>query len=158
MTMGTRQHPAERLVEWVAPAMLATASAWSGWVLLGTQLGGLGSGAFALAVGILAMRVMGQPRRGELNAAFEPLSFEKLQEGDELLLDDPLIKVEDDSRVVRLFDRNEATPGELVARIEDYLGDGRRRPDFPAEEGLAAPPDASAALHAALANIRASLR
>ena len=138
--------------------MLATASSWSGWQFLGTLIGGLGSGAFALAAGILAIRVFGEPQHGEPEVVFEPLSFEDVREDDELLLDDPLVEVEADSRVVRLFDRNEATPGEMVARIEDYLGDGRRRPDIPAEEGSAAPPDASAALHAALANIRASLR
>jgi hypothetical protein len=104
------------------------------------------------------MRVLGQSRRGEVEAAFEPLPFEGGQNDDELLLDDPLIEVEEDSRVVRLFDREEATPGEMVARIEDYLGEGRSWPVIPAEEGSSAPPDASAALHAALANIRASLR
>ena len=52
----------------------------------------------------------------------------------------------------------DATPGEMVARIENFLGDDRRMTTRAAEEGSASPPDASAALHAALANIRASLR
>ena len=157
MTIGARQHPAERLIDWAAPAVLAAASAWSAWKVAGTQAGGLGAGAFALALGVLAMRLLGQSRSGQTEAAFEPVSFDE-RENDELLLDDPLIEVEQDSRVVRLFAHSDATPGELVARIEDYLGEGRKRPAIAAAEGSAAPPDASAALHAALANIRASLR
>jgi len=158
MTMGAKQHPAEKLIDWAAPAVLAVASAWSAWKVVGTQAGGLAAGAFALALGVLAMRLLGQPRPREIGAAFEPLAFDEAAGSDELLLDDPLVEVEADSRVVRLFERTEATPGEMVARIEDYLGEGRRRPALPAGEGSAAPPDASAALHAALANIRASLR
>ena len=104
------------------------------------------------------MRMLGQPLRGQPEAAFEPVSFEDVQDDNELLLDDPLIDVEEDSRVVQLFDREKATPGEMVCRIEGFLGKGRRRPSLPAEEGSAAPPDASAVLYAALANIRASLR
>ena len=104
------------------------------------------------------MRALGRPRQAETDARFEPVSFEDTQADDELLLDDPLVEIEGDSRVVRLFDRQGATPGELVERIEGYLGNGRPSAAYPAEEGSAAPPDASAALHAALANIRASLR
>ena len=153
---GTRQHPAERFIDWTAPAALAGAVGWSAWRVLGMPAAGAGFGAFAFAVGVLVMKLIGRQPLGGSDAAFEPLSFEEVQ-SNELLLDDPLMEVEPDSRVVRLFDRDEATPGELVARIEDYLGDGHRRV-VPAEEGSAAPPDASAALHAALANIRASLR
>jgi|SRR5690349_24590226 hypothetical protein len=104
------------------------------------------------------MRLLGRPRDVGGEPAFEPVAFEEASLENELLLDDPLIEVEANSRVVRLFDRQDATPGEMVARIEDYLGDGRRRSPVPAEEGSATPPDAHAALHAALANIRASLR
>jgi hypothetical protein len=107
---------------------------------------------------VVAMRLLGRSRDAGVEPAFEPVAFDHAPADDELLLDDPLLEIEADARVVRLFDRQEATPGEMVARIEDYLGDGRRRPAVPAEEGSATPPDAHAALHAALANIRASLR
>jgi len=153
---GTRQHPAEKFIDWAAPAALAAAAGWSAWQILGMPAAGAGFGALAFAVGLLAIKLIGRQPTGRGDAVFEPLPFEEVQ-NDELLLDDPLVDVEPDSRVVRLFDRDEVTPGELVARIEDYLGDGHRRA-IPAEEGSAAPPDASAALHAALANIRASLR
>jgi hypothetical protein len=159
MTIGAKQHPADKLADWAAPAVLAVAGAWSAWKVVGTQAGGLAAGVFALALGVLAMRLLGQPRPREIGVVFEPLTFDEAAGSDELLLDDPLVEVEADSRVVRLFERAEATPGEMVARIEDYLGEGRRRLAVPPEEERsAAPPDASAALHAALANIRASLR
>lgn len=155
MTMEER-HPAETLADWGAPAVLAMASAWSGWTVMGIAAG-LGAGLLAAALGALAMRILGRSHPVEPEAAFEPVSFDDAP-CDELLLDDPLVEIEESSRVVRLFDRQEATPGELVARIEGYLGNGRSKTSVAAEEGSAAPPDASAALHAALANIRASLR
>jgi hypothetical protein len=158
MTMGAKQHLAETLIDWAAPAVPAAASAWSAWTVVGTPAGGLMAGALAFALGILAIKVLGQSQPAQVEAAFEPLSFDDTEDETELLLDDPLVEIEEDSRVVRLFDRKEATPGELVARIEGYLGNGRPIPLRSAEEGSAAPPDASAALHAALANIRASLR
>lgn len=90
--------------------------------------------------------------------AFEPAAFEVAE--DELLLDDPIAPLAPDSRVVRLFEREQPEPlpepGELVLRIADYLETGRvTRPPVEAEP---ARPDASAALHAALADIRRSLR
>lgn len=91
-------------------------------------------------------------------AGFEPVPFEEAVADDVLLLDDPLIEIEPESRVVQLFAKAEPTPGELVLRIEDYLGDGRRPPAPDASTPEQRPIDASAALHAALANIRASLR
>jgi hypothetical protein len=156
MTMEATRHPAETLIDWAAPAVLAIACAWSAWTVAGAPAG-VAAGGFALAAGIMAMRMLGRSLPAQPKATFEPVGFEDAQDGDELLLDDPLIDVEADSRVVRLFDRQKATPGELVTRIEGFLGDGRRRPAA-TKEGSAAPPDASAALHAALANIRASLR
>lgn len=69
---------------------------------------------------------------------------------DELVLDDILAKLGDNSRVVRLFDPAATpTPGELNARIEHHL----RRDSAPA-----APHDASQALFDALTQLRASLR
>jgi len=145
------------LIDWAAPFTLAAAVGWSVWTVIAMPAAGAGSAALALALGLLAMKTLGRQPTDEADASFEPLPFDEVQ-SEELLLDDPLVEVEEDSRVVRLFDRDDATPGEMVARIEDYLGGERRRPLAPAEEGSAAPPDASEALHAALANIRASLR
>jgi hypothetical protein len=69
---------------------------------------------------------------------------------DELMLDDVLAELGTDSRVVRLFDRLAMpTPGELRERIDRHLAHG---PTVPA------PPDASQALHDALAELRRSLR
>ena len=115
------------------------------------------SATMSLALGVIAMRLAGgSPICPE--PKFQPAAFEDaVGESDELLLDDPLTEIPADSRVVRLFARPEPTPGELVLRIEDYLSDGRRVP-AEASAGDQRPIDASAALHAALANIRASLR
>ena len=162
MTIAVKQHPADGLVEWAAPAVLAAAAGWAAWTVFTQPIAGIGAAAIALAIGICAMRVFGAAPRTEAEAGFDPVSFEECLEDDVLLLDDPLSDIESDARVVSLFDRDEATPGELVARIADYLGDESRVPVPPtplaAEEGQQAPPDASAALHSALANIRASLR
>ena len=69
----------------------------------------------------------------------------------ELLLDDVLAELAPDSRVVRLFDRAAMpTPGELQARIDRHL-DSRGQVPRPQ-------PDASVALHDALADLRRSLR
>ncbi|MGH6706519.1 MAG: hypothetical protein ACREB1_06900 [Sphingomicrobium sp.] len=162
MTIAEKQHPADRLVEWMSPAVLAAAAGWAAWMAFTQPIAGIGAAVIALVIGICAMRVFGAAPRTEAEAGFEPVSFEECLEDDVLLLDDPLSDIEADARVVNLFARDEATPGELVARIADYLGDESR--DFVAPtalatgEGQQAPPDASAALHSALANIRASLR
>ena len=64
---------------------------------------------------------------------------------DALLLDDILAEIGPDSRVVRLFDRDAMpTPAQLKARIDRHL-EGERAPD------------ASRALHEALAELRRSL-
>ena len=162
MKISQKQHPADLLAEWAAPAVLAGAAAWAAWTISHLPLAGIGAAAVAMAVGLAAMRAFGEPRRAGTEARFEPVSFEECVEEDVLLLDDPLGGIEPDARVVRLFTRDEATPGELVTRIADYLGDERRilaaSSAQAAGEGQQTPPDASAALHAALANIRASLR
>lgn len=94
---------------------------------------------------------------------------ERADHEDELLLDDPLPAVDDESRVVRLFaPHSEATaettsfaePGEMIARIENFLGQARGGATAGEQTRIdrAAAEDASAALHAALADIRRSLR
>jgi hypothetical protein len=168
MDWAGKQHPVEALVEWLAPAALAGAVGWSAVTV------GFSPAIVALAmpavlvIGFLAIRRTGLSAETAA-AAFEPVSFElagvepdellldnvlrEVADGDELLLDDPLIDMSDDARVVRLFARQEPTPGELVARIEGFLSDGARGGPRPSPI-----PDASAALQAALANVRASLR
>ena len=104
----------------------------------------------------------------DLLAADDVLLLDQRVDGEVLLLDDAL-RVDGESRVVRLFAAPSggieaappfAAPGEMSARIEDVLGhargDAAAEPKLSADE--AAPNDASAALHAALADIRRSLR
>ena len=122
-------------------------------------------------------------RRADLRgASFTPVEALAAMDGEEvvtpaevaisddcLLLDDPLPRLAGESRVVRLFAPQaggpsaatpSAGPGEMIARIEDFLGHragaGESRPARPADP--AASDEASAALHAALADIRRSLR
>jgi hypothetical protein len=67
-----------------------------------------------------------------------------------LMLDDVLIGIGPDARVVRLFDRGAMpTPGQLQSKIANHLGKAS-----PVE----APADASQALSDALAELRRSLR
>ncbi len=140
-----------------AQAVLAAASCWSATVLLGGPGAAIAAVGLAYSIGITAMRVAGSEGRSLTIAPFEPLPFDS--EVGELLLDDPLGSVEPDARVSRLFAPDDRLPGALVARIADYIG-GRPAPAFDGGAFNEAQPlsDASAALHAALANIRASLR
>lgn len=159
------KHPLEQAAEWLAPATLGAACGWAA-LALGLGVAAMAGGAMlGLTTGAVAMRMAGGPIEAAL-PAFEPAALSAENECGELLLeeqdsvlelDDPLVAPEADSRVVRLFARPEPTPGELVDRIADFLGEGRSASDVPVP--INAPvPDASAALHAALANIRASLR
>lgn len=153
-----KKHPVEVAAEWAAPALLAAAAGWAASAMGLPPSAITAIGAFAFTVAVFAMRLAGGAS-GISEAGFEPVPIESAAgEFDELLLDDPLVEIAPDSRVVRLFARSEPTPGELVLRIEDYLSDGRRvlAPEVAAAEQR--PADASAALHAALANIKASLR
>jgi len=154
-----KRHPAETLVEWGAPALLAAAAGWAAWITGYAPLAASAAAAVALVAGIAAMRLFGGTT-GPALSPFEPLVLDICGEAgtDELLLDDPL-EIAPDARVVRLFARQEATPGELLLRIEDYLNDGQRACEpIAAASGDGRPADASATLHEALANIRASLR
>lgn len=167
MNWAAKQHPVETLVEWAAPIPLGLAAGWSGMTLGLSVVEAAAAGVAALTAGFAALRLAGKSEPREAHR-FEPASFDAEPEFGELLLEaddelleltDPLVEPEPDSRVVRLFARQEPTPGELVERITDFLGEAER----PSATGSApteapAPADASAALHAALANIRASLR
>lgn len=166
MNWTGKAHPVETLAEWGAPLVLALAAAWAATIAGLPFLAKTGCGVVALFIGVAAMRTAGRAPTAR-QAGFEPAIFgagegadELLldQPVDELLLDDPLEAPDPDSRVVRLFDRQDPTPGELVSRISDFLGDQGRAPAPIPHAAEQQPADASDALHAALANIRANLR
>jgi hypothetical protein len=128
-----KTHRVERLVEWAAPLVLAGAAAWAAHLVRMPIAVVAASAAIALAGGLLAMRLADSaPSAAE--PRFEPAPLDRVDELDELslddpsvelLLDDPLVEPEAGSRVVRLFARQDPTPGELVLRISDYLSDRR---------------------------------
>ena len=156
MNWTGKPHPVEAVADWAAPLILAFAAVWSA-ALAGLPLvAKMGCGLIGLTAGFVAMRMAGIPpiARG---TGFEAVELEFSGGDDVLLLEDRLIEPAADSRVVRLFAQAEPTPGELVLRISDYLSEQ----GTPAGAELSAVDqqvDASAALHAALANIRANLR
>lgn len=160
MNWTAKPHPVETLIECIAPIPLALAAGWACLQLGVPLVQGAAIGFATMTMGFAAVRIIGG-MQSEKEHGFAPVEFPAanaeldellLTAADELLeLDDPLVEPAPQSRVVRLFAKQEPTPGELVARIEDFLGDGRRPPASPL-------PDASAALQAALANVRSSLR
>lgn len=166
MDWAGKQHPVEAVVEWLAPVPLGLAVGWASLRIGLPAVVAAASGVAALVAGLATIKLGGSVRSIPVES-FEPLKFEPadpdelvLQESDAILeLDDPLEDVAADARVVRLFEREDPTPGELVDRIALFLGEGRQQEpsDRPAAVGTGLP-DASAALHDALANIRASLR
>jgi len=160
MNRAQKLHLVESLAEWGAPAMLAAALAWAG-SRLGMPLPALAIAVLAVfGAAVLAMRRTDAGRLAAI-AGFEAAAIELdvLELTDEvLILDDPLVEPAADSRVVRLFAPAEPTPGELVDRIADFLGDNRRPVSEVRMTTGEQIVDASDALHAALANIRASLR
>lgn len=159
MDFADRPHPLERFTAALAALILGGAVATS-LIMLAPLAGaallvaGVGGGAAASVGGFVLLDRIG--RRGTIATEFEPVAFAEATELDELLLDEPIVL--STSRVVQLFkpDPPLPEPGELAARIEDFLGAGRALPPRPAEP--VARHDATAALHAALADIRRSLR
>ena len=154
-------HVVESLAEWAAPAVLGATLAWAG-SRLGMSFAATTVGALAaFGAGWAVMRRTDADRLAGI-ATFEAavLDADELLLTDEvLMLDDPLTEPAANSRVVRLFATEEPTPGQLVERIADFLGDNQRTVTEALENATAARRvDASDALHAALANIRASLR
>lgn len=160
----------EKNVDRAASALFAMAAAYAAFVGLEPEAGpsmllALGGGIAALTY-VLSFRILDavQPEARKLPIAVFDISEIEAVEPPELLLteryqaarpvtdeeplvlDDILGELAPDSRVVRLFDPAAMpTPGQLNARIERHLvGDG--------------PPDASQALHDALAELRRSLR
>ena len=158
MKWTNQRHPGERLVEWSAPTVLAAACGWAAYAISGAVLPAVSVMAALLTLGAMAMRRVGN---ADHDMGLSDFAMEAIENAaiDELLLDDPLIEVAPDSRVVSLFEPEPATPGAMVARIADYLGERspNARPAGDEAQGPVAA-DAGEALHAALANIRASLR
>lgn len=166
MTWAGNQHPVETLVEWLAPIPLASAVGWASWRLGASPVVAVASAIAVLATGFIVMKLAGSARPVPTHrfapAEFVPAEVDELllEEKDSILeLNDRLDEIPPDSRVVRLFERQDPTPGELVDRIVDFLAEGRPSSTAQGPSVDARPvPDASEALHVALANIRASLR
>jgi hypothetical protein len=125
-----------------------------------------GAATVGLFIGLLALRSLAPNDEAFPLAPFAlaELEFEELDElllteadrvdssagDDELVLDDVLANLGEDSRVVRLFDPSAMpTPGQLRAQVDRHLGQAR---------AANSASDASAALHEALAELRLSLR
>lgn len=145
-------------VDWVGPVCLAGAAAFSAQRFGVAPSLALIAGIVALAVGAGLMK-LAEPTPQTPGARFEPLDLAAIAAMEnELLLDDPLPEPGSQSRVVKLFVKPQPTPGQLAGRIAHFLAD---QPP-PALTAAASPEgdrtDASEALHAALASIRASLR
>jgi len=155
----------------VAAGSLAAAAGFAAGQLLGPTIAVGAVTAAAFVGGLLVLRAirpadpvfaLGQFDLAELSfAPVEELVLtdaDRLEaasvaetEKDELVLDDVLAGLGEDSRVVRLFDvAAMPTPGQLKARIDHHLGK--------AQSPGAGLVDASAALHEALAELRSSLR
>ena len=159
MNFTAPRPPIERAFDLLAASSLGGATVFAlvmllpltGLALVGVLVVG------GMAVAAAALFVLGRVDSGREAAGegFEPVAFVTPAEAaDELLLDDPIAPLATDSRVIQLFKPEPLPePGELVARISDFLDHGR-------ETTVADPArhDASEALHAALADIRRSLR
>ncbi len=157
----------ENIVSFAAAAIFAVAVAFAaGRLFVSTAAAGVAAvAAFALVWQML--RLIGPNDQELALAQFAPaeLTLEDSDElllteadrltpegpaTDELLLDDVLASLGEDSRVVRLFDASAMpTPGQLRTRIDRHLNHTH------SEAGSR---DASQALHAALAELRGSLK
>jgi hypothetical protein len=151
---GRRQRIIDRVAGAIGAAAGGAIGATLGWALGGNVAALAGAGA-GLAAGLAAIRFAGGPVAGY---ALDLVALAERTDpaADELLLDDPLIPATPELRAVRLF-RNGAEvalpqPGELAGRIDRWLGQRRET----GEDGAAR--DSRGELHAALADIRASLR
>ena len=162
----------ERILDRAASALFAAASAYAAYAAIGRQSAWTMAVAGAAAVAALAywlcVRTLEavQPQRPRLPVpVFDVRQIDEVEPEELLLtdvheqpcepaeeplvLDDILAELQPDSRVVRLFDRAAMpTPGEISARIDRHLA---------GEPSAGVVPDASQALHDALAELRRSL-
>ena len=162
MTWEKQIRSGEALLEWGASALLAAAIGWASATLGNSTLFGIATSAVLLPMGVALMKRV--DREAEIKLDLPEFAIESLEAAadDELLLDDPLAEIAPDSRVATMFVVDQETPGAMVARIADYLGDRAPRPRSSPDAGEGGgegegSADAGAALHCALANIRASL-
>jgi hypothetical protein len=177
MDRWDQQKIGDRIAEWTAALSLGLASGFAGFALAPANvypLAPAASGiAAALAMTLIGLGVMRQVKGDPVvGSSFELVEFPDdillldvvaTAEDDALLLDDPIAPIADDSRVVRLFaPETIAAPGELAERIDHWLegARGRVRVEQPQVASGHGPrsSSASAALHAALDDIRRSLR
>jgi len=155
----------ESAIDGIAAAILAAAAGYS---CLRVGLSPAAAAAAGVVVLLAGWKILGAVSPGSPSfalAAFDPAPLPAAEEAeelvltesdrlehhqvpDELVLDDVLARLEDFSRVVRLFDRSAMpTQGELKSRIDRHL-----------EAPAPAPADASQALHDALSELRRTLR
>ena len=158
----------EAAVDFAAAAILALAAAFAA-SLFASPISAAASGAAAFFLSLKALRSLGADPDSFALAPFVPSALPEAEVGellltdadrldagapptadDELVLDDVLAEIEDNSRVVRLFDAAAMpTPGQLQARIDRHLNGTNPH---------TASTDASEALHQALAELRRSLK
>ena len=131
----------------LAPAAASAAAAvilFTGW----KALGAVSSASPTFALAVFDPAPFPAAEEADELVLTESDRLERHQQPDELVLDDVLARLENFSRVVRLFDGSAMpTPGELASRIDRHL-----------EAPAPTPPDASQALHDALSELRRSLR
>lgn len=157
---GGRAELIEAAIDGAAAALLAAAAGY-GAAHMGSPAWGAAAAAAGFAGGLTALRAVRPAPQGfvlpQFEVAIEPMQDELLlTEADryqpqaiELVLDDILAEPGPDARVVRLFD-----PRAMSTATEIRPNPGRR---FSEGSSPTAPPDASQALHDALAQLRRSL-
>ena len=158
---------AEQALDWIAALALGAAGGFAAFATMPVAPVAM-SAVVALAMTLAGLAVM-QRFDGQMAAEFA-FNFvpwaDAMKEEEPLELVDRIAPAAADSRVFQLFaPETVAAPGELAARIEDWLDGARQRIGESGERPLAATPGhgpasspASTALHAALADIRRSLR
>jgi len=159
----------EAAVDFAAAAILALAAAYAASLFAASPISAAATGAAAFFLSLKALRSLGADPDSFALAPFVPSALPEAEVGellltdadrldpgaqpaadDELMLDDVLAELEDNSRVVRLFDAAAMpTPGQLQARIDRHLNGTNPQ---------TASADASEALHQALAELRRSLK
>ena len=155
------------LLDGAAAVAFAAAIGWCGSLLWGPQVAAAAGTAALMIVLVVLRSIPPEARRYRLPdftvtewSASLPEDVLELTDLEPLLLQDPLPEPDHGSRVVQLFPRQPLpTAGELKARIDAHLERQPRHPVSPETDGEVVPlqADASAALRAAIADLRRSL-
>ncbi len=152
--MGSaRDEIMERLIDLCGATAVAAAAGFAAFRLGPPELLPWGAvsaacAGFVLAYGVLRTIGGKPPLFGPMR--FDPQAIKFEPEPEALLLDDILANLGPDSRVVRMFEPALVpTAGQLQARIDSHIA---------GDSGEHCGDEASEALHAALAEIRRSLR